>query len=232
MDIRPGASPLLRPGDRIVCIGDSITADPDGYVALCRDVIQRAYPEAGIELINAGFAGQTAAEMALRFQRDVLSRTPTWVTISAGTNDAARAVTGQEPEQMQESQRAFERMCALAETAGIRIALCTPTAFEDHWQHGSAQQANKLLSVLTEWLEELAAARGHLLVPMFEMCRRAHAGGGRTNEAAVRLTTDGVHMTPQGRYLMALTMLAALGVGRGINKQEDDIPCAVPPGSR
>jgi len=239
------AEPLLRCGDRLVFLGDSITADPEGYVSVCAAVLSRAYPRAGIEVLNAGRPGETAAAMACRFERDVLAHRPSWVAISAGANDAALAAAGGAlDEGLDATEAAIARMCAAAESAGVRVALCTPTAFEDHWQ-GPAGEANAFCAALTERLTELAAARGYVLVPMFEMCRRFHEAGGAVLPSPAspqgratlrlrsglaesasccdrrhRLTTDGVHMAPQGRCLMTFTMLAALHVGAGVLDRE------------
>jgi len=215
--------PLLRPGDRIVFVGDSITADPEGYVSVCAQVLARAYPQGGIEVVNAGRPGETAADMARRFEREALGPCPTWVAISAGVNDAALAAgRGALGARLEAAAAAIEDMCVAGEAAGVRVALCTPTAFEDHWA-GPAARANEFCAALAERLTDLATARGYVLVPMFAMCRRFAETQDQTGLDASRrwLTTDGVHMAPRGRYLMALTMLAALRVGAGLDDTEE-----------
>lgn len=75
---------------RIVFLGDSIT-DGHTYPLL----VQQAFREAGQPVplaINAGIGGDTAKGMRARLDRDVLSRQPTLVTLSAGINDSLHDV--------------------------------------------------------------------------------------------------------------------------------------------
>jgi len=200
--VRPRA--LLKDGDRLVCLGDSITADPQGYVTMAREVIRRARPDGRIAIINAGAEGHTAQDMLERFERDVLQRRPTWVTISAGMNEAALGLP------LAEYQQPMAALLDTASSAQLKVGLCTTTMFEADWVPAATKRGNALLEEYNAWLCSVARERGLLLIPMFEMLRRARqdadpAGG-------FRLTHDGVHMAPAGRYLMGLTFLAAFGI--------------------
>ena len=195
---------LLRSGDRVVCLGDSITADPEGYVTMADQVLRLSRPDDEIELINAGVCGNTAADMLARFERDVLADEPTWVTIGAGVNDAARPVP---PEKYAE---AVASMIDLAQAQRLQVALCTPTRFEDPEASGWADELNRTLAAYSEWLERTADQRGCLLIPMFEAFRVAMETPDVAGE--LWLTSDGCHMSPVGRYLMGLTFLAAFRV--------------------
>jgi lysophospholipase L1-like esterase len=202
----------LRAGNRVVCLGDSITADPEGYVTMARDVLRLARPDEGIELVNAGAPGNTAADMLARFERDVLSREPDWVTISAGVNDAARGVSGAEYAQ------SVGAMIGLGLGAGIRVGLCTPTRFEDVGGTGSTRELNRTLASYSEWLERTASENDCLLIPMFETFRLVAEAANHAGEPW--LTHDGCHMSPVGRYLMGLTFLAAFRVSLPGNPRE------------
>jgi len=78
---------LLVPGEgeRIVFLGDSIT---DGHTLPL--LVRQA---SGATCINAGVAGDTAAGMRRRLERDVLPRRPNRVALSVGINDVLRNVT-------------------------------------------------------------------------------------------------------------------------------------------
>src|SRR5437868_14274967 len=78
---------LLEPGQTWVLLGDSITEDPSGYGSICSVLIQQRYPDHDLQIINAGVGGNKARDMVARFERDVLSCNPDWVSISAGVND-------------------------------------------------------------------------------------------------------------------------------------------------
>jgi len=192
----------LQAGDRVVCLGDSITADPHGYVTLAQQVLSRVRP--GAEIVNAGVAGHTAADMAARFGGDVVAQQPTWVTISAGGNDAARGVA------LADYERAVLAMVREAQSAGIAVGLCTPTPVEPGPAGAPANAINALVARYAKWVEQAAEELGLLLIPMHAVFRLVQT----TTDPAdpVRLTHDGVHMSPSGRYLMGLTFLAAFGI--------------------
>lgn len=202
-----GKSPvrsLLHAGDRVVCLGDSITADPEGYVTMAQDVLRLARPDDGIELVNAGICGNTAADMLARFEREVIAADPDWVTISAGVNDAARSVP------VEDYARSIAAMIELAQGAGIRVGLCTPTLFEDPGSTDWGRELNRRLESYNAWLESAANESGCLLIPMFGTFRIVIEASADSGE--LWLTQDGCHMSPVGRYLMGLTFLAAFRV--------------------
>ncbi len=76
----------LTAGDRLVAIGDSVTADRRGWFELLRASIEMAaLPD--VELVNLGLSGDTTAD-ALERLDVVESARPTWVLMMLGTNDA------------------------------------------------------------------------------------------------------------------------------------------------
>ena len=95
---------LLKRGDKLVMIGDSITdagrprplgegrADAwgRGYVALVNALLQAAYPELGIRVINQGCSGNTVRDLKARWQEDVIRLQPDWLSIMIGINDVWR----------------------------------------------------------------------------------------------------------------------------------------------
>jgi acetyl esterase/acyl-CoA thioesterase-1 len=196
------AEARLHPGDRIVFLGDSITADRHGHVALVREALRLGLP--GVEVVNAGVPGNTAADLPARFETDVLAQAPTWVSLSVGGNDAVRGVSPAAYE------RAMQAVVAASQSAQVEVALCTPTPFEAQFANASAEAVNARLAQYSERVARLAEASSALLVPMFETFRLVQEGNAPDDEA--RLTSDGAHMSPRGRYLMGLTWLAAFRV--------------------
>jgi len=197
------AKRMLNDGDRVVCLGDSITADPEGYVTMARQVIDLADAGGGIEIINAGAGGNTAPDMLTRFREDVLPAKPTWVTISAGCNDALR------PLSLPEYSDAMSDMILLAQEAGTQVGLCTPTRFEPSFIGADPDRLNDQIERYAEWCAQTAGEQDLLLIPMYELTELVHDASEPGDE--VWLTSDGVHMSPTGRYLMGLTFLAAFG---------------------
>ncbi|OPY49956.1 MAG: multifunctional acyl-CoA thioesterase I and protease I and lysophospholipase L1 [Methanosaeta sp. PtaU1.Bin060] len=77
-------------GVTIVVFGDSITAGyavRRGFPSFWKEMLERRYPDARIELINSGISGETSMEGLARLDWSVLSYEPDLVTINFGIND-------------------------------------------------------------------------------------------------------------------------------------------------
>lgn len=197
-------------GDRLVCIGDSITADDRGYVSVARDVW--AARDVGVEVLNVGRGGDTARQMRARFETDVISLRPTWVSLMVGMADTIKHLRG-DPDGCDVGgyQEMVGEMVALAVGAGARVALCTPNHME-YFGHGEGMHrpANAMLAEKAQWLRDTARAGGHLLVPTGEVlleAQRQAMSGARW----LPLTTDGVHLNDLGRALTAVAFVTAFG---------------------
>lgn len=84
------ANESLKENDRIVFLGDSITAlgaRPGGYVTLTSEAIAKAYPELNIQVVGAGIGGHKVPNCQQRLDRDVLQENPSIVMIYIGIND-------------------------------------------------------------------------------------------------------------------------------------------------
>src|SRR4051812_40725507 len=80
----------LNKGDRIVFLGDSITAGgvaAKGYVTLIKNTLADKQKDLGIEIIGAGISGNKVPDLQKRLDRDVLKKNPTLVVIYIGIND-------------------------------------------------------------------------------------------------------------------------------------------------
>ena len=87
--------------DRIVFIGDSVTdagsANPvsegsnnlgTGYVRVIDNWLTAYYPEITLKIYNSGINGHTSRSLVNRFDTDVISLKPDYVSICVGINDA------------------------------------------------------------------------------------------------------------------------------------------------
>lgn len=69
-------------GSTLVTFGDSLTA--------LSSWPQASAEELNMYLVNSGIGGHTSADALNRFDRDVASKDPDFVTIAFGTNDFVR----------------------------------------------------------------------------------------------------------------------------------------------
>src|SRR5438876_10672897 len=77
---------FFRSGDRILFLGDSITAQYQ-YSTDIELYLTTRFPKWNITFLNAGIGGDTATGGARRFSNQVLAEKPTCVTIDFGMND-------------------------------------------------------------------------------------------------------------------------------------------------
>ena len=206
---------LLGPGQTLVCLGDSVTTAPAGYVTTVSQTLALKFPESPPSVLNAGAGCNTAGHMLARFEHDVLARKPHWVTIMAGVDDTVHELqTARQAIKHAQSETsadqfgiAIEQMVRTAKAADVRVALCTPNHVEDHWT-GDERLANRCLRARTARLHRIAARDGVLLIPTGEVLLTAARAAAERNQP-LRLTDDGLHPNAMGHALFALTFLAA-----------------------
>ena len=201
---------ILKPGDRIVAIGDSIT-QAGGYLKDVDAVLTATYPELKIPpIVNVGIGGQKAEDLIKRFQKDVVDRKPAVVTISIGINDVwHRAGMPHDPRVLADYWANVSKMVDMAQSAGIRVILLTPTVIHED----PDRDANKRLRIYVEAERQIARERKCSLVDLHRMFLAAIAR--RPADVPNKeqwLTSDGVHMKPLGDALMAIGVLRGLGV--------------------
>jgi lysophospholipase L1-like esterase len=94
----------IAANSKLIMIGDSITdcerARPvgeglfgalgKGYVSLVDGFLQAVYPQRRIRVVNMGTSGNTARDLAARWQTDVIDQKPEWVSVMIGINDVWR----------------------------------------------------------------------------------------------------------------------------------------------
>ena len=95
---------IFENNDRIIFAGDSVTdmgsTQPvgeglfdntgRGYVRVVENMLYAAYPELNFRITNSGTSGNTSRDLLARFDRDVVSLSPDWVSICIGINDVWR----------------------------------------------------------------------------------------------------------------------------------------------
>jgi lysophospholipase L1-like esterase len=177
---------LVPREERIVFLGDSIT---DGHTLPL--LVRQA---AGAVCINAGVAGDTAAGMRKRLERDVLPRRPGRVALSVGINDVLRNVSAADYE---------ADVAAISDRLRrdrIPMILLTPTILGP--KHADSE---KRLEEYIERLRRLASKEGHVLADVHARMREARAAGREL------LESDQVHLSFEGYRVMARAVLDALG---------------------
>lgn len=200
------AEVLVKKGDSIAFLGDSITAngwgDQGGYVRLVVDGLAKD----GITVtpVPAGVSGHKSNDMLARLEKDVLSKKPTWMTLSCGVNDVWHGPKGVDLESYKKN---ITEIVDRAQAAGVKVVILTATPiFED-----LNNDQNKSLAAYNEFLRTLAKERSLPLADLNAAFAK-ELGKQPVKKDSRYLTVDGVHMNPEGNVVMAEGCLSAFGV--------------------
>ena len=208
---------LVKDGDAIAFLGDSITAHgdkPTGYVNL----VMKGLEIAGVRdarKFAAGIGGDKSNGMLARVERDCLSKKPTFMTVSCGVNDVWHGTNGVPLEAYKKNMSGiFDKAAA----ANVKVMALTPTMITED----PGNPNNVKLKPYVDWLVGEAKRRGLLLADLnAEMHRKLDEM--RSNAAVTGeklpphlLTWDGVHMIFPGNCMMAWSILRAFGVSESL----------------
>lgn len=116
----------FAPGDQIVVLGDSLSADALSWANLLGEVLARKAN--GARVVNRALGGQTTAEAIASFLQSA-AHGANWFLILLGTNDARRhgSVTGARMASGEETTRNIRLLLAMARAEGkARAVIITP----------------------------------------------------------------------------------------------------------
>jgi acyl-CoA thioesterase I len=199
---------VLKAGESIVAIGDSITAG-GGYLKDIDAVLAQQLPNLKTpKVVNAGVSGQKAEDLVKRFEKDVVGRKPAVVTISIGINDVWHRLNKPPDEAILKTYKEnLAKMVDQAQAANIKVILLAPTVIKEDPE----AEGNKRLPKYVEAMGQVAAEKKCQFVDLHAMFLEAL----KKKPADAKgnwLTGDGVHMNAAGNAIMAVGVLRALGV--------------------
>ena len=204
--------PPLKKGEKIVFLGDSITAggvSPKGYVTLAKNAIAERHKDLGIEVVGAGISGNKVPDLQKRLEKDVLAKKPSLVVIYIGINDVWHGESDPAKGTTKEKYEAgLKEIIGKIKDAGARVVLCTPTVIGE-----KKAGANKLDSRLDEYAEvsrKVAKDTGAQLCDLRKAFADHLAKNNPNDKEQGILTTDRVHLNDAGNKLVADTILATI----------------------
>lgn len=196
---------------RVTFIGDSITdagrdrSDPDslgdGYVSLLApDLIA-----AGATVRNLGIAGDRAADLASRWESELLPTAPELLTVYVGVNDMWRRFDSDDPTTAEDFEATLRPLLERVVAAHApRLILMEPYFLPvTPAQAGWLDDLDGKRAVVRRLARDFDAA----LVPLHEVFTGAASG-----RPLSELAPDGVHPTPYGSRLIADAWLAAASI--------------------
>src|SRR5512140_3111208 len=200
--------------ERIVFFGDSITemgAQPGGYVALVRDSLAKS-SGGTIQVIGAGISGNRVPDLLARIDRDVIAHKPTLTIIYIGINDVWHWALFNRGTPEDEYTSGLTELITKLEEAGSRVILCTPSVIGE-----KRAGQNSMDAKLQDYAD---ISRGVARAMKVQLCDLNRAFEDYLNvhnpqnlEKGI-LTTDGVHLNPEGNKFVAEQMLQAIAQHR------------------
>ncbi|MDL4841893.1 SGNH/GDSL hydrolase family protein [Aquibacillus rhizosphaerae] len=203
----------FKENEKIVLIGDSITdagrmSDPeqlgDGYFRLIRDYYLAKYPHMNLNFVNKGIGGNRVIDLLHRWEQDVISLNPDWVSISIGINDVWRQLDSPNIDQIYPEQfiAIYSKLLTnLNESTDSKIILMEPTIIEEDID----SKGNQLLIPYVKGVKQLAIEFDAFLIPTHDAFVQY-----LQSNSSYNLTTDGVHMNSIGNMLMKNTWIEAM----------------------
>jgi lysophospholipase L1-like esterase len=188
--------PPPAPGEqRVVFLGDQLTE-------LWGQGGARFFP--GKPYLNRGIAGQTTAQMLVRFRQDVIALKPAVVIVLGGTNDLT-GVLGPGTEGTVSDN--IVSMTELAKANGIRVVLASITPVCDCFKDQTAVRPQGKIAALNGWIKEYAGRSGSVYLDYYS----ALAEGRDFRKA---LTSDG--LLPNGAGYGVMAALAEQAIARAL----------------
>jgi lysophospholipase L1-like esterase len=208
-----GDAPVpLRKGERIVFLGDSITAGgagKKGYITFIKQALDEKHKDLNITCLGAGISGNKVPDLQKRVERDVIARKPTLVVIYIGINDVWHGE--KDPARGTPTDKyvaGLKEVIGKIQAAGARVVLCTPSVIGE--KHDGS---NPLDNILDAYAGLSRGVAQELKVPVCDL-RKAFIDhlkkSNPENKASDILTNDRVHLNEAGNRFVAETMLRVI----------------------
>ena len=196
---------------RVIFFGDSITqagVQPTGYITQMTEMISQKGLASQYELIGAGISGNKIYDLYLRMDSDVVMKNPDVVFIFVGVNDVwhkASSGTGTDPDKF---ERFYTAVIRKLQAGNARLILCTPAAIGERTDYSNQQDGD--LNYYSNIIRRLAKQYHCKLVDLRSIFHEYELQNNPDNLEKGILTTDRVHLNPDGNKLVAEKMLEAL----------------------
>jgi len=222
---------LLRNGDRVVFLGDSIT-NSGGFVQYIDAYLRTRFPDRHVELINLGLSSETVTglsepdhpfprpDLHERIARALEQTKPSVVVLCYGMNDGIYYPFSDD--RFAKYKASIHEMIDRVHKAGARVILMTPPPFDAGAMAGHLLPASSskfsyaqpyadydsTLKRYSEWLLTLRS-RSQTVVELHR-ATWDYINAVRKTNPGYHLAPDGVHPTPDGHAIIARQFLEAL----------------------
>jgi lysophospholipase L1-like esterase len=207
---------ILKPDDRILFTGDSITDSnrridqnhplgTTGYVLFTAARLTAHFASPKLEIFNRGIGGNRVTDLLGRFDADLLALKPTVVSIMIGINDTWRAFDSNDPTTTASFEENYRKILTrIRNELKARVVLLEPfvlhvPADRHEWRAD--------LNPRIDAVRRLAIEFGTDLIPLDGIFAQA-----ATQAPAEFWAGDGVHPSIAGHQLIAQAWLRNAGI--------------------
>ncbi len=218
----------LKPNDRVVFFGDSIT-DQRLYTTFTETYAMTRFPKANYSFTHSGWGGDRVSgggggPIDVRLWRDVLPYNPTVVTIMLGMNDGRYRAF--DPAVFDDYDKGYRNIVARLKRSlpGVRITAIQPSPYDDVTRAPLFEGGyNNVLLKYGAFLKELSAAESlfwsDMNTSVVDALKKANASDAAN---AAKLIPDRVHPGAAGHLLMAKALLESWGAPALVSDVEID----------
>lgn len=236
---------LVKDGDRVVFLGDSIT-EQRLYTTYIEAYALTRHPGWKLSFRNVGWGGDTswlrqrthpdekalfAADEATQqkmvedsvgrgLSRDVLPLKPTVVTVKFGMNDHSYQAFREDI--FRAYVRSQDEIAKELKAHGARVAFLTPQPIEDKRPDPDKDARNESLRKFSDGLKEVCSREGATFVDQFDPYMAIMLRERASNPSVVIGGGDAVHPGPIGHTVMAWAILKGLGATPLVSKADVD----------
>jgi lysophospholipase L1-like esterase len=236
---------LIRSGDRVVFLGDSIT-EQRLYTTYIEAYVLTRHPDWPLVFRNVGWGGDTAwlrqryhpdekklfaAEADAQqkmvedavgrgLARDVLPLKPTLVTIKFGMNDHSYQAFREDI--FGAYVRSQAELAKDIAATGARVVFLTPQPIEDKRPDPDKDVRNQSLRRFSDGLKQVATKAGASFVDQFDPYMKIMLHERAANPTAMIGGGDAVHPGPIGHIIMAWAVLKGMGASAAVSSVQID----------
>ena len=218
---------VLKDGDTMVFLGDSITA-ARGYTKIVELYTLMRHPEARVKFWNAGQGGDTASGAVSRLERDVFAHGATVVTVAFGINDIAWG-TKADQEHKQKYLDGIRTIVTECQKHHMRVFICSPAVLHQDPEKAETEFLQKMADEGMALAKSLGAGTIDISRGMREVQRKVVAANAQEKDPKniTRLhVEDGIHLNELGQLTMAWAMLKGLGAEADVSDAAVDAATA------
>jgi len=205
---------LLKKGDRVAIVGDSITEQKQ-YSKFMELYLLACVPQLELTMFQFGWGGERAPGFAGRMENDFVPWKPTVVTTCFGMNDGSyRPYQDSIGKVYEDGSRRIQTRC---KELGARMVVGGPGAVDaDTWRPAEPDADgyyNDNLGKLSEIAAKLAAENGFVYAGLHPLMMKVMADAKTAFGHSYPVCGgDGVHPGANGHLVMAYAFLKAMGL--------------------